>query len=503
MKNKLLVGLSALTIFSLPIAGMSATLSLSSTVEWTFSHDVSSSFSGGSEIVARDSSSGNFWVTGSNGIDILSSSGSLVSGIDTSSYGSVNSVAIRDGIAAVAIAAPNITDPGRVVFYNTANGAEINQVTVGANPDMVKFTSDGRLLVANEGEADNGIDPEGSISIIDPNNSYSVNTAGFTNYNGQEDYLRRQGVRIFPGVDAAADLEPEYIAVSGDMAYVTLQENNSLAIVNLNTNKVIDVVSLGTKDHSIPGNGMDTNDKDGVVDISTKNVRGMYMPDAIDAYEANDGNTYLVTANEGDARGEAERVKDVTNIDSSVDTTGLERLQISTIDGDTDGDGDIDVLHSYGARSFSIWDEGGNLVWDSGDAIEQLLASEHPELLDDGRSDNKGPEPEGVTLLDVGDHTLAFIGLERSDATMAWDITDPEKPYFLDWILRSGDEAPEGLLAFMDEIGNFWLAVANEGTSTTTLHQLNIQAVPLPGAVWLMVSGLLGLAVSRQPKQVN
>jgi 3-phytase len=256
-------------------------------------------------------------------------------------------------------------------------------------------------------------------------------------------------------------------------------------------------VALGTKDHSLVGNGLDTNDKDGVANITTNNVLGMYMPDAIDAFVAKDGHTYLVTANEGDARDEDERIKNA-NIDPSVDTSGMDRLQISTIDGDTDGDGDIDVLYSYGARSFSIWDENGKQVWDSGDAIEQLLASEHPELWDDGRSDNKGPEPEGVTLLDVDGHTLAFIGLERSNATMAWDITDPSNPDFLSWILLSGDVGPEGLLAFMDDMGDYWLAVANEVSQTTSLYQLNIQAVPLPAAFWLMGSALAGLLMMRR-----
>lgn len=485
-----IIGLSALIVMALPAFSLASSVDLAARLKWSYQHDT------GSEIAARDKATGNLWVTNSNGIDILDTDGNLVSKIDVSDVGSANSVAIRGNLAAVAVAAHTITDPGQVIIYNTTDSSIVKRVTVGANPDMVKFAGDGRLLVANEGEPEEGINPEGSISIIDPLDSYSHTTVGFTAYNGQEDNLRNSGVRIFDGISAAVDFEPEYIAVSGNKAYVTLQENNSLAIINLNDNKVEDVVSFGTKDHSLPGNGLDTNDKDDLPLITPRNVQGMYMPDAIDAFVAWDGKTYLITANEGDARNEDMRIKDAV-IDPSVVTTGIERLEISTIDGDWDGDGDIDLLHSYGARSFSIWNESGELVWDSGDAIERLLSAEHPELWQDGRSDNKGPEPEGVALLDFEGNTIVFIGLERINATMTWDITDPFNPEFLEWIFFEGDEAPEGLLAFQDGL-KYWLAIANEESSTTSLYELDLSKVPEPASLILFGAGLLAIAGIRR-----
>lgn len=192
---------------------------------------------------------------------------------------------------------------------------------------MVTFTSDGsHLLVANEGEPNSynqpdSVDPEGSISVIavsglNPTSSSltrSVSTADFKSYNAQDAQLRNAGVRIFgPNASVAQDLEPEYITVSADSktAYVTLQENNAIAIVDIASKTVTAIKPLGFKDHSLAGMGMDVSDEDGgtntnsgspAIKIGPVPVKGMYLPDAIASYTVG-GQTYLITANEGDAR---------------------------------------------------------------------------------------------------------------------------------------------------------------------------------------------------------
>jgi len=237
----------------------------------------------------------------------------------------INSVAVRDGIVAVAMQAPVKTDIGRMALYSASTLELISQVEVGALPDMVTFSPDGRyVLVANEGEPsdDYQIDPEGSISVIDISDAKKpvARIAGFTQYNGQEAALRARGVRIFgPNATAAKDFEPEYIAVSADSrtAWVTLQENNAIARVDLASAKVISVTALGYKDNSLEANALDIQDEDGKINIATwGGLRSLYMPDSIAAYEAG-GKTYLVTANEGDARAWGEDNPAYVNGDTS------------------------------------------------------------------------------------------------------------------------------------------------------------------------------------------
>lgn len=223
----------------------------------------------------------------------------------------INSVAVFNGTVAVAIQAPVKTDPGRMALYRASDLSLLGSATIGAQPDMITFTPDGKtVLTANEGEPsdDYQIDPEGSISIIDVSNPAKpvVRTAGFGAFTGQEAALRAQGIRIYgPGASASQDFEPEYIALSADgtTAWVTLQENNALAKVDIATATVTAVLPLGFKNYGATGNELDASDGDGkTINIKTwPGVRGMYLPDSMASYTVG-GTTYLVTANEGDAR---------------------------------------------------------------------------------------------------------------------------------------------------------------------------------------------------------
>ncbi len=455
----------------------------------------------------------------------------------------VNSVAVKNGLVAIAIEADPKTDNGFAALYRADDLSLLGSVEVGAQPDMIIFTPDGsKVLTANEGEPsdDYQIDPDGSISIIDISNPQDpqVSTADFSAFDA--DTLRSSGVRIYgPGADVAKDLEPEYIAVSADgtTVWVTLQENNALAKVNIETATVTGILPLGEIDRSVEGFGIDASDDDQEINIQTwEGVVGLYLPDAIHAYRA-DGSTYLVTANEGDARAWGEdndaywgeegegcagdasqgfveefRVKHLVHksgfdrrcgddlppqlrelgagalLDPAVfdycgATAGdpgdcreddvLGRLNITWAQGykvdeagnpvmyNDAGEADeagtrimYDTLYSYGGRSFSIRDENGNLVFDSGDAIEQFLASDecrlgtnrsiacqdyfnsgHDEInAMDSRSDAKGPEPEGLTIGAIGDKTFLFLALERMGGILVYDITDPQQPQRLDYL---------------------------------------------------------------------
>jgi Ca2+-binding RTX toxin-like protein len=469
---------------------------------------------GAAEISAYDPTSKRLFVVNAQAatIDIFDlsdpTSPTKISQIAVGSFGAVaNSVAVKNGTIAVAVEAVDKTNPGKVVFYDT-NGTYLKDVQVGSLPDMLTFTPDGsKVLVANEGEPGT-IDPEGSISIIDlsggVNNLTQANvaTVDFSSFNGLEAQLRADGVRIFPDKTAAQDLEPEYIAVApdGQTAYVTLQENNTVAVVNIANATVTGLQPLGLKDHSLVGNGLDASDRDNAINIQTWPVFGMYMPDAIATFSAN-GQTYYVTANEGDDRGENVSVRNLT-LDPTVfpDAATLKldqnlgRLNVSSIDGDTDGDGDYDKLYAYGTRSFSVWDSQGNLVYDSGDDFEQITAQLFPANFNasndnnsfDNRSDNKGPEPEGIVVGQVGDRTYGFIGLERIGGVMVYDITNPNSPQFVQYLNNrdfsqnvqqpaAGDLGPEGLTfisAADSPTGLPLLVVTNEISGSTTTYAI-------------------------------
>lgn len=431
-----------------------------------------------------------------------------------------NSVAVDNGIIAVAMENITKTDPGKVVFFDRS-GAYLNDVTVGALPDMVTFTPDGqRVLVANEGEpnADYSIDPEGSISVIDLSGgvmSASVSTLGFTHFTSA---TLDPKVRIYgPNASIAQDLEPEYIAVAPDSskAWVSLQEANALGVIDLKTLTVTQIVPLGFKDQSLAGNTFDGSDRDGagntaLINLQNWPVWGLYEPDGLALYQSA-GKHYLVSANEGDTRdystySEEARVSTLTFDPSFPNSATLKtnaaigRLTISkasnnvttTYTADPDLDNDIDQLFVPGGRSFAIWSITGTLIFDSGDALERITAAQQPAWFNsdatgglDTRSDNKGPEPEAIAVGTINNRQYAFIGLERIGGVMAFDITDPNAATFAQWVNNRNytttlspaakDLSPEGLKfipANKSPNGKPLLIVANEVSGSTTVYEI-------------------------------
>lgn len=475
-------------------------------------HETGSFDEGAAEITAFMEATNRLYIVNAEAVslDVLSLADpavpTVLPSISLGAYGaSLNSVAVHGGKVAVVIAAEDVTKPGKVILLD-AEGRAHGEAIVGANPDMVTFTPDGsHLIVANEGEPsdDYETDPEGTVSIVRVSD-LSVRTADFSRITALP-----EGMRVGkPGASIQQDLEPEYVAVSADgkTAYVTLQENNGIAVIDIDTANVTGLLGLGYKDHMV--HPLDASNKDGGLNIRTWPVKGMYQPDAIAAYEV-DGQTYLVTANEGDARDYGGWSEEATVADLTLDETAfpnadelqaegaLGRLKTSTTMGDTDGDGDHDEIYAYGARSFSIWSTRGDLIFDSGAEMERLTArrlgthfnsNNDENESGDKRSDDKGPEPEGVVVGEINGRKIAFIGLERVGGVMAYVVTQPAEAKFLGYhnnrdfdgsasAGRARDLGPEGLTfvpAAASPNGRDLLIVANEVSGTTSIFEITL-----------------------------
>lgn len=416
--------------------------------------------------------------------------------------GQPNSVAWKNGVIAIAVEGEDTDSPGSVVILD-GDWQEDFRFETGVLPDMVTFSPDGKkIITANEGEPsdDYSVDPAGSVTVIDIGDGLDeavVTTLDFEEFSAggaRADELS-VWVRVF-GLNAtfAQDVEPEYVAVSPDSttAYVTLQENNAIAVIDLAALEITEIIPLGFKDHSVEGNGFDAIE-DGEIDIATWPVMGMYLPDAIDAFEV-DGEVYLITANEGDSRdyegySEETTVGEVELDAETFDERALQPindLEITSAQGDTDDDGDFDVLFTYGGRSFTIWTTDGEVVFDSGDWLERIGAEIGAEWFNsngdpesfDSRSPAKGPEPEAVTVGEIGDRLYAFVGLERFGGVMIFDISDPTAPEYVTYLSAPTDISPEGVLfieAADSPTGDPLLVVANEVSGTMTVYELALR----------------------------
>lgn len=490
-------------------------------LDYLVSFDPSGTNSSSTEIVVHDPQTQRLFATSAIAgyLDIIDFSTpatpSKIKSIDMSPYGGITSVAVKNGI--VAVASPNNieTNNGSVVFFDT-DGVYKKQVTVGVLPDNIVFTKDGtKVLTANEGQpnTDYSVDPEGSVSIIDLSagiNTLSQNhvtTLNFTTFNSQETQLVQQGVRKTKSTSTLSqDLEPEYITVSDDSqkAWVTLQENNAVAEINLTNKSITSLWALGTKDMSLPHNGFDASDNNGEILIANWPVESYYIPDAVASFTVN-GTNYLITANEGDEKeyDDFEERVAVSATDYLLDETlfpnasvlkqphNLGRFRATNLNGDLDNDGKFEKIRSVGTRSFSIFNADTKAtVFDSGDDFEMYTAahyltifnSDHEENKAKVRSRAKGPEPEGVTVATIRGQTFAFIALERIGGVMVYNVTDPNNVTFTDYknnrstSAYSGDFGAEGII-YIDKADSpdnkGYIIIANEISGTLTIYEVN------------------------------
>lgn len=469
--------------------------------------------------------------------------------------GAANSVAVSNGLVAVAIENSNKQENGIIALYRSDNLSLVTTYPAGALPDMVRFSKDGRYIAtANEGEpsGDYRVDPKGSITLVDLSQGITnaeVTQIGFEQFDGPRASELPDSVRISgPNASVAQDLEPEYLTFADNgKIYVALQENNAMAIINPESKSVEKIVGLGEKSWSHAK--LDASNKDKIVGNfkSYPQLVGLYMPDTLDSYSVN-GKSYIVSANEGDGReygikttqercDKANFKWDEDDYQGTSDYTSKEGTCLSHVD-EVRGkklkiasdhplaaalkDNSLlarlkvikpeqtltatDNVQAFGARSFSIWDEDGELVFDSGDdfaTIALMNEGKHFNSTNDSnssgddRSDDKGIEPEAIETAEINGRHYAFIGLERQGGIMVYDISEPSQAVFLHYVNnrnyeqavctqveesecandtynpKAGDLGPESINYFTRNGGHF-IAVGNEVSGTTSVYRIEL-----------------------------
>lgn len=405
-------------------------------------------------------------------------------GVVAHALGAANSLAVSDKYLAVAVEASPSQLPGVVALFDVSSLTLLRVFEAGALPDMLTFNRKGDLmLVANEGEPNDAytIDPEGSVSLIDLSQGWAraqstlLDFRAFDPGGARAQELNKDLIRVFgPQALPSQDFEPEFISISPDQreAFVTLQENNAVAVVDLRTRRIDRLLPLGYKDYAQKGDELDISDKDGgAFFASYAGLYGMYLPDGIASMQVGK-QTYFITANEGDSRdysgfSEEARIGDLS-LSSQWErlVAAGSRLKVTTTRGLNPQTQVYDRAYAFGTRSFSIWTIQGQQVFDSRNDFEQIIHAKNPLHLNsdhassmsfDSRSDDKGPEPEGVVVGRIKDRTYAFIGLERDSGIMVYDVTEPQAAKFVQYIntrnfeesditaSAAGDLGPEGL----------------------------------------------------------
>ena len=424
---------------------------------------------------------------------------------DNFTYGDMTSVSPDGGTLAAAIQAEDYTAGGIVaVFTCGADGSLTlsSTVPVGVQPDMVTFTPDGRhILTADEGEPrlgysdPNAVDPKGSVTVIEAA-TLAAKTVDFTAFDSADarQTLVAEGIVLKKDTLPSVDLEPEYIACDNDTAYITCQEANAIAVLDIARGEFTGVYSVGFEDYSKVPIDLGNNDKT-YAPHTYDDLKGIRMPDAVSLYRVN-GTTYLITANEGDSRAwpvgletdvnEAKGKKSPTGkIKTSNKVTWFDASQYDGLESGVD--------YLFGGRSFSVLrvtENGLEEVYDSGSAFEAITAKELPAYFNcsndnidlEDRSGKKGPEPEGTAVGSVNGRTYAFLALERIGGVMLYDVTDPAKAEFVNYVNSrefdaaiQGDVSPEGLCfisAAASRTGKPLLLAACEVSGTLAVYEL-------------------------------
>jgi hypothetical protein len=418
----------------------------------------------------------------------------------------------RGLVAVVAHSGPEHGSPGRLVLLDL-EGNVLDFVDLGPRGHAVRFTDDGRQIV---------VGCQHSVRIVDlshmPLQPGDIRTVDFGSYDGKEDLLRALGVYVPEGASASTALIPENLTVSprDRTAWVTLQENNAIAVIDLRRAKISRIFGLGYKWHMLPGNGLDASDMDDEIRIENWPVRGMYRADGIHAFRVR-GATYYLLANEGNGHywqsagpypTETTARVSALELDPELldlfpglqDDENLGRLEVLRYPPtgtyvDENGDTVYRHLYSLGGRSFSILNALGWRVYESGSEFARVIAERYPDNFNshwwpvsgtfDWYSDSSGCEPESVITGEVDGRTYAFIALERMSGIMIYDVTRPWFSRFVDYVnnrnfdtddyFEAKDIAPEGM-AFIGSsespTGEPLLVVTNEFTGTTTIYTI-------------------------------
>lgn len=355
-------------------------------------------------------------------------------------------------LIAVVVAAPGDA-PGEIWLLDADSGAVRASYPAGIDPDGIHFSPDGRrLAVPNEAEnyrraAGGGyVSAPGSVTVVELGEALGRGRAvqvplpplpmghGLTVESDQR-LLKREvdGREVEIPFDSGdpAHLEPEHAAFAPDGAtvYVSLQENNGVAVIDVASGSLSGVYALGAVEHAA-----DLED-DGEVDFS-ETLTAFREPDQIAV--TTDGR-YLVTADEGDTDPKASK---------------------------------SDWGPAGGGRTVSVLDAAtGEVLGDTGSQLDEAAAA--AGVYPDGRSDNKGSEPEGLAVFAAGDGIWAVVGLERAEAVALIDLADPRVPRVraVQSLRREGEGgrlAPEDL-AYIHQDGAHYVATANEKSGTVSI----------------------------------